>query len=201
MTHSELKRLLNIRTEKLTPAIKECAKTIPSIAEKFIDGNIYVGSQFNLTEIKAILDKLKMPKIAYHYIEENYKDMPDVDIITIRGTNEFIENFKSNKYIQCCNTCKYLKGMKEAFGMPKPFCNVYKNYLYKFKANVYKDYCTSYEYIELPKPRKWYKDNAPKNLNIFGDTNTVNGIDKNIFLSGEECKGKPVELVNQVGFD
>lgn len=199
MTSSKLERITKIRHGNIVDAIAECAKTIPSIASKYVNGRLWFATEFNLDEIKAICKQLKCSKLQIIYIEENWKEEPETDIITIKGTNKFVEDWKKNPHIQCCNTCKHICGKVAGYKMPQPFCKVYNIYLYKY--NVYEDYCSSYEYLSLPKPRKWFKENAPANLNMFGETDTVNGVKKEEFVSGEEWGNRPAELVNQVGFD
>jgi hypothetical protein len=85
--------------------------------------------------------------------------------------------------------------------MPQPYCKVYEKYLASFDAKVYEDWCTSYLKTNLPKPRQWYKDNAPINLNMYGETNTINGINISKMMNTERSVKGVVVRVDQVGFD
>ena len=85
--------------------------------------------------------------------------------------------------------------------MPQPFCKVYNMYLKSFNAKVYEDYCTSYLKANLPKPRQWFKENAPINLNMYGETGTINGIDNSKMMNTERSVKGVITRVNQVGFD
>lgn len=199
MTQAQMTRILKKRDSDILEAIQKAAEYTPSIAKKFINGRLWYNTQFTLSETKAILKELHCSKLQCIYIEENFQEVPETDVYTIKGTNKFVMDWKKNPHIQCCNTCKYICGKVAGYKMPQPFCKVYNTYLYKY--NVYEDYCSSYEYLELPKPRKWFKENAARNLNMYGETDTVNGVKKEEFVSGEEWGNRPVELVNQVGFD
>ena len=199
MTSAQISKTTHIHDSLVAQAIERASEYTPSIASKYVNGRLWFATEFNLEETKTILKELKCSRLMAIYIEENWKETAETDVITIKGTNKFVEDWKKNPHIQCCNTCKYICGKVAGYKMPQPFCKVYNTYLYKY--NVYEDYCSSYKYLELPKPRKWFKENAPTNLNMYGETDTVNGVKKEEFVSGEEWGNRPVELVNQVGFD
>lgn len=201
MTSAQISREVKQSNNSVSRAIERASKYTPSIADKYINGRLFFNTEFNLEETKAIYKELGCSRLHIKLLEETFVEVPEKDVITINGTNKFIIEWNKNPKIQCCNTCRYLLGKVGNYKMPQPFCKLYNRYLESFNAKVYEDWCSSYTYLELPKPRKWFKETAPSNLNIFGETNTVNGIDRKEFLSGEECKGRPVELVNQVGFD
>lgn len=201
MTSAQISREVKQSEQNISRAIERASKYTPSIASKYHDGRLWFATEFNLEETKVILKELKCSRLMTIYIEENWKETAETDVITIKGTNQFISDWNKNPKIQCCNTCRYLLGKCGEHKMPQPYCKLYNKFLESFNAKVYEDYCSSYTYLELPKPRKWFKDNAPSNLNIYGETNTVNGIDRKEFVSGEEWGNRPVELVNQVGFD
>lgn len=195
MTETELLHLLRIQEEKVRIGIKEAAKTVPSIKNKFYKGKLWRGTQFTLDEIKVICEKIGVNDLLMNYIEENWQEKPETDIYTLKGTKEFLKKFEENPAIQCCNTCKYLCGKALNSKMPKPFCKIYNRLLENFNANVYEDYCSSYSYIEFPKPRQWYKENAPSNLNMFGEKNTVNGV--NLAKFKTERSSDFIKLVNK----
>lgn len=200
MTQAELSRNYNVHVDKILAATKKTAETMPSIKSKFINGKLWCNTQFNLEETKAICTELGFNKLQLILLEENFKEVPETDVITIRGTKAYLKEFEKNPKIQCCNTCEYLKGKCSDNGMPKPFCSLYNRYLNSMKANVYEDWCSSYTYIKLPKARQWFKDNAPHNLNMYGEVNTINGIDKSK-LQVQRKRNEPVIIVNKIGFD
>ena len=84
--------------------------------------------------------------------------------------------------------------------MPKPYCSLYRKYVHSFNADVYNDYCSSYTYIKLPKGRQWFKENAPSNLNMYGEISTVNGIDRSK-MQKQRKQNEPIVYLNRVGFD
>lgn len=199
MNAEDIRRLIKSGKSDVNDAIRKAAETNPSIASKFVNGRLWFNTQFNKDEVEIICKTLNLNKLQTIYVLENYIDRPETDVITISGTNGFVKRWEEDHHLKCCNTCKYLIGKMHDKRMPQPYCKVYERYVASF-GKVYEDYCSSYLYIDLPKPRKWFKENAPNNLNIYGETDTVNGIDVSLFKNGEDCKG-PVKLVNQVGFD
>lgn len=201
MTLTELSRLLNLSMYKVSPKVKELSKDLPSLAAKYRDGQIYTNSHFSRDEINAICDKLELNPIQKIYVLEHFKDMPQPDIYEIYGTHKFLEEYKSNPNIKCCNTCKYLQGVTGSHKMPQPYCKVYEKYLESFNAKVYEDWCSSYLKANLPKPRQWFRETAPINLNMYGETGTINGIDNSKMMNTERSVKGVVTRVNQVGFD
>lgn len=201
MTITELSRIIDIPLFKLSPIVKELSKTLPSLAAKYYNGSLFPYSHFSLEEIDAICKKLELNELQVLYLHENFKEEPAPDIYEIPGTHKFLEEYKKNPNIKCCNTCKFLLGMTGNHKMPQPYCKVYEKYLESFDAKVYEDWCSSYLKTKLPKPRQWYKENAPINLNMFGETGTVNGIDNSKLMNSERSVKGVVVRVNQVGFD
>lgn len=197
MTLKELSNITDIPTAKLKPVVRELAATIPSFSSKFHDGLLYTDAQYNIEEINAICDKFNLNELQKIYIRENYKEQPEKDIYEIDGTHAYLKN----PDIKCCNTCKFLLGVTGKYKMPQPFCKVYNMYLKSFNAKVYEDYCTSYLKANLPKPRQWFKENAPINLNMYGETGTINGIDNSKMMNTERSVKGVITRVNQVGFD
>lgn len=200
MKEYEIVKLLKVWDKSVRAAIKTAAEYTPSIKSKLVNDEIWYGAEFNLEETKIIFKELHRNELELILLEENWKDAPEKDIYTIKGTLEYLKKFEEDPLIKCCNTCKYLKGKITTTIMPRPYCSLYGKFLYLIPANVYEDYCSSYTYVKLPKARQWYKDNAPSNLNQYGETNTVNGIERSK-LNYQRKKGEPIRLVNQVGFD
>ena len=201
MTITELSSLIDIPLWKLSPLVKEVSKTLPSLAAKYYNGNLFPYSHFSEEEINVLCDKLELNELQKIYIKENFKEEPAPDIYEIQGTHRFLTEFKNNPNFKCCNTCKYLMGVTGSHKMPQPYCKIYKKFLASFNAKVYEDWCSSYLKTNLPKPRQWYKENAPVNLNKFGETGTINGIDNSKMMNTERSVKGVVIRVNQVGFD
>ena len=201
MTLTELSKLLDIPWYVISPKVKELSETMPSHAAKYYKGQLFPNSHFSLEEIDAICEKLELNPLQKIYVHENFKEMPSPDIYEIYGTHKFLEEYKKNPDIKCCNTCKYLIGVTGAHKKPQPFCKVYNKLLESFDAKVYEDWCSSYLKVNLPKPRQWYKDNAPINLNMYGETNTINGINISKMMNTERSVKGVVVRVDQVGFD
>lgn len=201
MTSAELERLLNIPKKDITDAAREVSKTMPSLAAKYYKGQLFQNSHFSLDEINAIAKVLNLNEIQLIYLHEHFTEKPSPDIYEIQGTHKFLEKFKKDPKIKCCNTCKFLLGVTGSHKMPQPYCKVYEKYLASFNAKVYEDWCSSYLYTKLPKARQWFKDNAPINLNMYGETGTINGIDNSKMMNSERSVKGVVTRVNQVGFD
>ena len=201
MTITDISILLDIPLFKISPKVKELSESMPSLAAKYYKGQLYPNSHFSLEEVEAICEKLELNNLQKIYIHENFKEMPSPDIYEIPGTHKFLEEYKKNQDIQCCNTCAYLLGVTGSHKMPQPYCKVYEKYLESFNAKVYEDWCSSYLKAKLPKPRQWYKETAPVNLNMYGETGTINGIDNSKMMNTERSIKGVVVRVNQVGFD
>ena len=200
MTIGELAKLLNVSKYNLAPKIKEVSETLPSLAAKYCNGHIYQQAHFTREEIEAICDKLNLNSLQKIYILEHFKDMPSPDIYEVEGTHKFLDEYNADPDIKCCNTCKFLIGVVKN-NKPQPYCKVYEMYLKTFNAKVYEDWCSSYLKVKLPKPRIWYKETAPSNLNMYGETDTVNGIKIDKLMNSERSVKGVVTRVNQVGFD
>lgn len=201
MTITELEKILRIDRHKVDAATREVAAKLPSLSAKIHNNKLYRGSNLTLEEIDAICEIVNCNPLQLQFIHEQFKAGPAPDIYEIRGTHQFLEGYKRNPKIKCCNTCKHLCGMTGNNKMPQPYCKAYDDYLRKLDAKVYEDWCSSYIYIELPKPRQWFKENAPINLNIYGETGTINGIDNSKMMNKERSIKGVVTRVNQVGFD
>lgn len=199
MTSAEISKHLKLAQCTVSQAVKRAAEYTESIKKKFVNGSLWFCTEFTLEETKIIFKELNATDFQIILMEENWKETVETDVITIKGTNRFLSDFEKDPYIQCCNTCKYLVG-KVTTKMPRPFCSLYNKFLESFNANVYEDWCSSYCYLELPKARRWYKDNAPINLNMFGEIGTINGIN-NEDLQKHRRNGDPVIHVNQIDFD
>ena len=199
MTQIQITRHLKIHSELVVNAIKKLSESIPSIKSKYVNGRLWNGAEFNLEETEAIFKELGANELQIIYMEENWKEPKLTDIYTIKGTQEFLKQFAENPKIQCCNTCSYLKGKASGLKMPKPYCSLYGKLLETFNAKVYEDYCSSYTYSNLQKPRQWFKESAPHNLNMYGEVNTINGIE-NDKLQAERKSNEPVKHVGQIGF-
>lgn len=200
MTQAEISRTFNIDNQKIIQAIKKVSEKLPSVKSKYINGKLWYNTQFNLEETKEICKELQLNELQLIILEENFQEVPETDVYTIKGTKAYLEKFKKNPKIRCCNTCEYLKGKCYNISMPKPYCSLYGKLLENMNANVYEDYCNSYTYIKLPKARQWFKENAPYNLNMYGETNTINGIDKSK-MQVQRKRNDPVIILNKIGFD
>lgn len=201
MTITDISQLLDIPLFKLSPKIKELSESMPSLAAKYRRGQLYPNSHFSLEELDAICEKLELNKLQITYLHENFEEKPSPDIYEIPGTHKFLEEYKKDPDIKCCNTCAYLLGVTGSRKMPQPYCKVYEKLLESFNAKVYEDWCSSYLKAKLPKPRQWYKETAPINLNMYGETGTINGIDNSKMMNSERSIKGVVVRVNQVGFD
>ena len=170
MTQSEIIKKLGKTKTDIQNALHKLSETIPSIKKKIVDGKLWYDD-FSLEETILIYKELNSNFLQIELLKENWIEKGPTDLITINGTQAFLQKYKNNPKIKCCNTCKYLKGLVNKTIMPQPYCSVYECLLTKINAKVYEDWCTSYVYAELPKPRQWFKESAPSNLNMFGDIN------------------------------
>lgn len=199
MTKRELVNTLKISNLTCQEAIKKAAEKFPEINDLFYNGALYYNTEFTLEQVKEIYRILGRNELEFILLEENWEDRLPADMYTINGTNKFLEEYKKNDRIKCCNTCEYLRGNAVNSKMPRPYCSLYKKLLASMDANVYEDWCSSYKYIKLDKPRQWFKPSAPANLNMYGDTNTVNGIEKDKIRARKP--NEPVRLLDHIGFD
>ena len=201
MTLTDIEKLLGIGHHRPIDAAKEVMEELPSLKAKTYNGKLHMRSHLTWEEVEAICHKMHLNELQIMYLKEHYTDMPDPDIFEIPGTHKFLEEYKKDPNIKCCNTCKFLLGMTGSHKMPQPYCKVYEKYLASFDAKVYEDWCSSYLKANLPKPRQWFKENAPMNLNMYGETGTINGIDNSKLMNSERSVKGVVVRVNQVGFD
>lgn len=199
MTQTDITRTLHVDEKTVHKAVVTTISKFPRLQKYIVNGKLFCNTQFNLEETIEIYKQLGRNDLEIIVLKENWKEVPETDVITIKGTLEFIKRFNADPTIKCCNTCKYLKGKALNSKMPKPYCSLYKMLLESMNAKVYEDWCSSYSYIKFTKPRQWFNERAPHNLNVFGDTNTVNGIDKSQFKTERSVKDTVV-LVNEVGF-
>ena len=201
MTLTDIERLLKIWHHRPIEAAKEVAEQLPSLKAKTYNGKLYMNAHLSWEEVEAICKKMNCNELQILYVKEHFTEMPAPDIYEIPGTHKFLEEYKKDPKIKCCNTCKYLLGITGAYKMPQPYCKIYEKRLASFDAKVYEDWCSSYLPADLPKPRQWFKENAPINLNMYGETGTVNGIDKSKLMNSERSVKGVVVRVNQIGFD
>lgn len=199
MTELQIIRNLHKEYSFIIETIRKLSEIMPSIKRKYCNGKLWPGTEFNLKETTAIYKAAGANELQLTLLEENWVDKVSPEVYTIKGTEDYVRKFNENNRIKCCNTCEYLRGKTTDKIIPKPFCSVYEKFLRNFNANVYEDYCNSYKYNGLLMPRLWYKDNAPINLNKFGKTDTINGIERSR-LNVEKKKGDPVIIVDKVGF-
>ena len=188
---------------KVNEAVSKAAEKLPSLKEKFVDGKVPCHTTLSLPEVEEIYKQLDANPLELIYLKENFKQPEEErDVYEIKGTHDFLDEYAVNPKIKCCNTCKHLCGVTNKSMMPKPYCKVYEDYISNFNAKVYEDYCSSYCRILLPKPRQWFKENAPINLNMYGDTDTINGIKKEkMYEAKTRSVPNTVVRVNQIGFD
>ena len=201
MTEQELAELIKKPKYKISKAIAELSKIMASLSKKCFKDKLYPNSELSWEEIEAICKELNCNTLQIMFVKEHFKSYTPPDIYEIEGTHKYLEKYKENPHVKCCNTCKYLIGVTGSHKMPQPYCKVYERFLESFYAKVYEDWCSSYTYIELSKPRQWFKDNAPINLNIYGDIGTINGIDNSKMMNSKRSVKGVVTRVNQIGFD
>ena len=201
MTLTDIEKLLGLYHHRPIDAAKEVMEELPSLKAKTYNGKLYMNSHLSWEEVEAICKKMKLNELQIMYLKEHYEDKPDPDIYEIPGTHKFLEKKKKEPNIKCCNTCKYLLGITGTYKMPQPYCKVYNKRLASFNAKVYEDWCSSYLKTDLQKPRQWFKENAPINLNMFGETGTTNGIENSRLMNSKRSVPNTIVRVNQVGFD
>ena len=201
MTLNDIEKILGIWHHRPIDAVKALVDKMPSLKAKTYNGKLYKESHLSWEEVETISLQMNLNELQIMLLKEHYKDKPYPDIYEIPGTHKFLKEYKTNPDIKCCNTCKFLIGMTGSHKMPQPYCKVYEKYLASFDAKVYEDWCSSYLKANLSKPRQWYKENAPINLNMYGETGTINGIDNSKMMNTERSIKGVVVRVNQVGFD
>lgn len=204
MTQKEIIHALDLNKSYTISVIRKVAERMPSLKAKYYNGVLPPNTHFSLEETIEIYKELGANPLQIQFMKENFVEVKkeQKDVYTMNGTMKFLEQYKKDPNIKCCNTCKYLIGMTGRFKMPKPYCKVYEKLLMDFNAKVYEDWCSSYCKADLPKPRQWFKDCAPINLNIYGETNTINGIEKEkMYEAKKRSVPNTIVRVNQVGFD
>ena len=201
MTQTDIMKALHENNLIIHDAVVKVSERVPSVKAKFYDGKLPCNTHFTLAECEEIYKELGANPLQLIYLKENFKEEYS-DVYEITGTHKFLEEYKKDPNIKCCNTCKYLLGMTGSHKMPQPYCKVYQKYLESFDAKVYEDWCSSYLKVDLPKPRQWFKESAPINLNMYGETNTINGIEKKkMYAAKKRSVPNTIVRVNQVGFD
>lgn len=201
MTQTDIMKALHENNLIVHDAVVKVSERVPSVKAKFYDGKLPCNTHFTLAECEEIYKELGANPLQLIYLRENFNEEYS-DVYEITGTHKFLEEYKKDPNIKCCNTCKYLLGMTGSHKMPQPYCKVYQKYLESFDAKVYEDWCSSYLKIDLPKPRQWFKESAPINLNMYGETNTINGIEKGkMYAAKKRSVPNTIVRVNQVGFD
>lgn len=208
MRRKEIIESLRVDKKKVTAILKDLAKEYPSFQKKYVNGKLRAGTEFNFEETKLIYKRLGRNELELLLLKENWQEVSENDIYTIKGTNKFLteENCIDKK---CCNNCKFLKG-KITKAIARPYCSVYEKLLDVAKVkigktkskniNIYEDYCSSYVQKENNEIRRWYKKNAPMNLNQYGKTDSVNGI-KRDRLDKKRKRNEPITIVTCLGFD
>lgn len=201
MTQTDIMKTLHENNLIVHDAVMKVSERVLSVKAKFYDGKLPCNTHFTLAECEEIYKELGANPLQLIYLRENFKEEYS-DVYEITGTHKFLEEYKKDPNIKCCNTCKYLLGMTGSHKMPQPYCKVYQKYLESFDAKVYEDWCSSYLKVDLPKPRQWFKESAPINLNMYGETNTINGIEKKkMYAAKKRSVPNTIVRVNQVGFD
>ena len=202
MTQTDIMNALHENNLIVHDAVVKVSERMPSVKAKFYDGKLPCNTHFTLEECEEIYKEIGANPLQLIYLKENFREEYS-DIYEITGTHKFLEEYKKNPDIKCCNTCKYCIGKTSPNHIiPHPYCEVYDKYLSSFDAKVYEDWCSSYLRIKLPNPRQWFKDNAPVNLNMYGKTDTVNGIEKEkMYAAKKRSVPNTIVRVNQVGFD
>lgn len=145
-----------------------------------------------LRERRVPLDVEKVIKdIHERFIQE------ERDGFFIPGTADYVEAFEKERP-KCCNTCAYLrrrttKTTKKYFGA---YCSLHRFFVSRY---VYKDWCNCYTDDFDPRPKKWAKKDAPKNLDIYGEIdNTILGIEPFNFT---DKTSNEVNLIWEVEYD
>ena len=201
MTQADIIRALRKQMSDVRSAILKVAENHPSHKEKFVDGKFVQNTHLSFEECMDVYKELNANELQIIYLQENYKK-GYTDYYEITGTHKFLEKFEKDPNIKCCNTCCFCVGKtNETNKVPQPFCEVYNKYLKTLEANVYEDWCSSYLRAKLPKPRQWFRKHAPINLNMYGETDTINGIENSRMMNSERSVKDAVVRVNQVGFD
>lgn len=198
MTRLELQKIFNLNFYEIKDIITQAGEIEKSIAKKMKTISL-PNTNFTIKECRVIADCAKANELMRIYIEENCTERIDPDGFKLKGSNDFLQKWKNKHNIRCCNTCSGLTGRKrEQDNMSRPYCTVYHRYLENFNAKVYEDYCSSYLYNHYEKPRVWFKQNAPINLNQFGETDTVNGIKLSEFK--DRKNNEPINIIGDIGF-
>lgn len=195
MQTQELIKIIKINYYTLKKAMEKAAEKYPTILVK----KDSYKADFSKEEALEIAKNCGANNLKLIYIEENCKDALMPDGYKKSGTNEFLEKWKENHKIKCCNTCISLIGKKTSnSSIPIPYCTLYGRYLKRMSAKVYEDYCSSWVYNNSEKPKIWLKPNAPNNLNQYGEVGFVNGISNKDFKNRKETD--PIIILGEYGF-
>lgn len=199
MKPTEIMRALGVSQNVWNLALSKACKIKPELLAK---KQPHISNDYTLDECILIVSQMTGSELMVEYIKENFIEHID-EGFNINGTRDFVDRWNEGKRPKCCNTCKFCMGkVPESKSIPYPFCTVYNRYLHNFNARVYEDWCNSYLFEETEKPRMWLKENAPTNINLYGETDKVNGIKRSEFKSSEETKrGAPIVILGKVGFD
>lgn len=197
MFFSEIYKILGIERKTVKYAFKAAAENNQSIVDK-----VENGEDLSLDECIEIVSKIDRSNLMVEYLKENYikNNIKKSDGYYIEGTCDFLDRFSKNPKVKCCNTCDAIIGKIDTnSSIPKPFCSVYNRYLRSFNANVYLDWCSSYKY-KRTEAKMWLKSDSPTNINIYGNTDKVNGIKRSRFCSSENSNNEHVNIIDKIGF-
>lgn len=127
---------------------------------KILTKNRYlIKNSYTYDECIAVSSLYMDNFITRQIIKENFNECKDSDsTVFIDGTEKWFEYYKTHPNAKCCNTCSYITGKRihNRDKYVRPYCNLFNVFLYKMKANVYWQWCGSYDKSELL-PVKWIK--------------------------------------------
>lgn len=164
MTKKEIARLFGYREEYVGSLFDEAAKTHETIKAKRGHYSKMKAIDYTLEECLYAMSFLKVwNPMMKQYLVENfikrdgmYYDRTKENIKLSKDAKDFMYLNKRWFNYQVCNNCAYCvpKQLNHAGSKDHPFCSFYEVFLYKIKANVYKDRCQSWKKTER-EPRIW----------------------------------------------
>jgi hypothetical protein len=205
MTRHQIADALDLNYDYVNKAFQEAEEEHPELKFKDSTANTSIGDakDYPLDMVFTGLSYLRNGKGLSELEKAIIKDeftmrKPKIaKAIGIPGTEEFLEVIKRYPKKKCCSTCAYCikSSIRNNKAASKPFCNYWERFLYKIKADPYKDYCKIWEYSNK-EPLIFYTNDSPTNVDIYGNViNEVMGVDVSNFKSDGQG------LVTDIGLD
>ena len=206
MTRQQIAESLELHINYINYAFEAAIKEHPEldIHDPSLHNQKGKGADYTLEQVLLAVSYLREGKgiteIERITLEEDFSMRPPEKVKAkgIEGTEEFLEAVARNPKKKCCATCSFCikSTMRNRKPVQKPYCQLWKRFLHRLKADPYNDHCRQWEYSGK-EPLIFYTHDSPVNVDIYGNTNNkVMGYDISNF--GKKSSNK-IKLVTDVG--